>query len=215
MINVIIPVLNEEVVLTEKADYYQKLKTKARIIFVDGGSTDRTGQVAKNYGEVILSGRGRALQKNSGAANTQTEYLLFLHVDSYLCDDSMDAIVRALDNGVAGGCLTMKIEDGHWMFRLYETIINFRAKYFRVLDGDLGLFVKRSVFNDLGQFDSVNIMEDIMFAKKLRRAGRVQVLPQCICVSSRKWHDNGFGKTFFAYSLAYLRYWTRIPSFKQ
>ena len=214
MIDIIIPVLNEEKILIEQAPHYRHLKTKANVIFVDGGSTDRTVQIAQDYGDVLTAPRGRALQKNAGASTTRSKYILFLHVDSSIEDNALEAIEQALDRGVVGGCLTMHIDDDRWLFRIYEKIINGRAKIFSVLDGDLGLFVERSIFEQVGSFDAVPIMEDIKFSVKLRRAGPIQILPQTIHVSSRKWHAQGFGKTFFLYTLAYLQLWTGWPFFK-
>jgi len=208
MVDIVIPVLNEEKILREKDDYYSALKDSARIIFVDGGSEDSTVQLAKRYGEVFLSKPGRAFQKNLGAKQARSDYLVFLHVDSFISLNSFPSIKNAIDQGAAGGCLTMRIDDKGFMFRVYEWTVNFRAKNFGVIDGDLGMFVKRSIFEKVGGFDELPIMEDLRFGKKLRRAGRVKVLKDNIHVSARTWHEKGFLKTFFFYTLAYMKLWT-------
>ncbi len=216
MLDVIIPVYNEEKILLQKKDYYQSLRHKARVIFVDGGSTDRTVEIAKNFGEVIASERGRALQMNKGVQISNAEYILFLHVDTYIYRvGALDKVTGVLSNGICGGCFTMNIEDSRRIFRIFEWIVNFRAKYWGVMDGDLGLFVKRSVFDNVGQFDSLPIMEDILFSKKLRKEGKWAVLPDRILVSSRKWDEKGFLKTFVQYCRAYVGFWFKLPLGKE
>ena len=207
MPNIIIPVLNEEKILTKEAQYYQTLKTKARVIFVDGGSTDRTVEIARKYGEVISCATGRAIQKNRGAQETQAEHLLFLHVDALIDENALDSIDQALKKGFIGGCLTMHIQDKGFMFRIYEWTVNFRARVLGVIDGDLGTFVRRDIFDQLGGFDLLPVMEDLLFAKKLRKTGSISVLPDRIFVSSRKWHERGFVRTFCDYTLAHIQLW--------
>jgi len=150
MVDIIIPVLNEEKVLTQEAQYYQTLKNRARVIFVDGGSTDRTIEIAKTYGKVVSSPAGRAIQKNHGTQETQAEYLLFLHVDALIDEHALDSIDEILRKGSIGGCLTMHIADKGFIFRIYEWTVNFRARAFGIIDGDLGTFVRRDIFDQLG-----------------------------------------------------------------
>jgi len=207
MPDIVIPILNEEQILTKEVQYYQTLKHKAKVIFVDGGSTDRTVAIAQEYGEVISCATGRAIQKNRGAQETKTEHLLFLHVDALIDDHALDHIDQILKNGSIGGCLTMHIQDNGLMFRIYEKIVNFRARVFGIIDGDLGTFVRRDIFDQLGGFDLLPVMEDLLFAKKLCKIGPISVLPEPIYVSSRKWRERGFVRTFCDYTIAYLRLW--------
>jgi len=208
MVDIIIPVLNEEEILTKEAQYYQILKSRAKVIFVDGGSTDRTAEVAQKYGKVITCSTGRAIQKNRGAQESQAKYILFLHVDALVDGHALDRIDQILKEGSIGGCLTMRINDNKLIFRIYEKIINFRARIFGIIDGDLGIFVRKDIFDQLGGFDLLPVMEDLTFAKKLRKVGPIKVLPNSIYVSSRKWHERGFVRTLWEYTLAYVRLWT-------
>jgi len=208
MLDIIIPILNEEKILLENDAYYQDLKDRARVIFVDGGSTDRSVEIAKGYAEVFSSRRGRAVQKNRGTKEAKSEHLLFLHVDSFVEGEALNNIDHILGKGAVGGCLTMRIEGAGLMFRIYEKIVNIRARVFGVIDGDLGMFVRRDIFEQLGGFDALPVMEDIVFSKKLRKAGPIRVLPDFIDVSSRKWEEKGFVRTFWEYTCAYVKLWT-------
>ena len=215
MLEIIIPVLNEEKILREKKDYYLWLKNQARVIFVDGGSLDQTVVIAQKYGELISSKAGRAFQKNIGASHTIEEDILFLHVDACIDERAIDEVHHTLNKGVGAGCFTMKIEDPRPIFRLYENIVNWRAKIFGVIDGDLGLFVKKSLFERIGRFNELPIMEDLIIGKKLRKVCKIKSLPNKILVSSRRWDEEGFGRTFFRYMLAYIQLWTAIPFYKE
>jgi len=208
MIDIIIPVLDEQKILEEQSGYYKNLSEKAHIVFVDGGSNDKTVEVASRYGQVVVSKKGRALQKNSGVGAAKSNYLCFLHVDTQIDIEALSDIEDVLSKGTCGGCLTMAINDSGFVFRIFENIVNWRANCFKVFDGDLGQFVRRDVFAKLGGYDSVTIMEDILFSRKLRNVGNVFVLPNTITVSSRKWHEKGFCKLFFQYVLAYVWLWT-------
>lgn len=207
-ISIIIPVLNEEKVLTRCSDYYRRLGDEASIVFVDGGSSDHTITIAQRYGQVVSSALGRGMQKNCGASKSQAKGLLFLHVDSFLDNGALEVVDRALGHGAVGGCFTMRIEDRGLLFRLYEGIVNFRAKNFGVVDGDLGMFVRKDVYDAIGGFDHFSVMEDIVFSGKLRKVGRLHVLPNEIVVSSRRWHERGFMRTFWDYTVAYVNLWT-------
>ena len=214
-IDIIIPVFNEEEILQEKRVYYNSLKQWARIYFVDGGSSDRTVAIARKYGDIVLSNKGRAVQKNRGAYESKSEYLCFLHVDSYITEHALKQAQAFLAKGNSVGCFSMKIEDRKLIFRLYERVVNWRAGALGVFDGDLGLFIKREAFEQLGGFDKLPIMDDVAFGQKIKRSSsmKLHVLTEDIQVSSRKWYKQGFIKTFFLYSLAYIQLWTGIKFF--
>ncbi len=214
MVDVIIPVYNEEKILREKAAYFNSLKNKARLIFVDGGSQDLTIEIAQNYGELIRSQQGRCHQMNAGAALADSTCLLFLHVDTSIEPEALEQIQSALQKGNCAGCLTLAIDDKHFIFRIFEGWVNWRARAFGVLDGDLGLFVNRDIFKTVGGFDPTPIMEDILFSRKIRKIARPHVLTEKIKASSRRWRDQGFLRTGMRYALAYLQLWTRIPFLK-
>lgn len=212
MLDIIIPVYNEEKILRERAGYFHGLRERARLVFVDGESTDRTVEIARHYGEVVRSPKGRGLQKNHGARHAVSQHLLFLHVDACLKPDSLQRIHEALNEGVCGGCLTLKIEDEGWIFSIFERIVNFRARRMGIIDGDLGMFVRKDVFDRLGGFDVLPVMEDIFFSKRLRKAGRLSPLDDRITVSSRKWREQGFFRTLGRYAWYYLKPWPQIRS---
>ena len=83
LVSVVIPVLNEEQRVADCVDRAQALG-HVEVIVVDGGSIDRTGDLACSADKVLHSDRGRAIQMNAGAAAASGEILLFLHADCWL-----------------------------------------------------------------------------------------------------------------------------------
>lgn len=207
MTDIVIPVFNEEKVLRESEKYYSWLKTQARIFFVDGASQDKTREIAGQYGRVICCQRGRAIQMNTGAALCRAPHILFLHVDTFLSPGALESIHAIFKKGFTAGCFSLAIDDDRWIFRFFEKLVNLRARRFKIIDGDLGLFVRKDVFYQVGRFDEVAVMEDILFSRKIRSAGRIIVLPDKIRVLSRRWHQDGFLNILFKYTKAYLRLW--------
>jgi len=84
MTSVIIPVFNEEEMLCKNFDHFENLKEHAELIFVDGGSDDRTVELASKISIVLKGKKRRAVQMNIGAKKATGDILLFLHADSYL-----------------------------------------------------------------------------------------------------------------------------------
>ncbi len=207
MLDIIIPVLNEENILKEKKSYFNMLKNKAHLIFVDGGSGDRTVEMAGQYGKIISSQPGRGIQKNEGVLHAHSENLLFLNVDTSIDITTIDKIMEAFGRGIYAGCLKMTIDHPAKPFKLFAEIINFRGKYCGIIDADLGMFIKKATFETTGRFEPLPYMEDITFSKKLKKYLKPVMLPESIHVSSRKWHEQGFLKTFFCYLWAYIQLW--------
>jgi len=208
MTDIIIPIYNEEKLLRGRAEYFYQLARSGRLIFADGQSTDQSLKVAACYGNVVAAGYGRALQMNEAAHHSCGEYLVFLHADTCVSAEALKTAQQRMSDGAAGGCFRMQIEEPGVIYRIFENLVNFRARHFAVLDGDLGLFVRRDIFEHLGGFDDCPVMEDLLFARKLRWAGPVVVLDQPILVSARRWKEDGFFRTFLQYSTAYIRLWT-------
>jgi len=215
MVSVIVPIYNEEKALTKNSPYLEKLKGYAELIFVDGGSADRSIEIAASYGKVLLSEKGRAAQMNYGAGFAQGNILFFLHADSIISVDTLRCIESKLrDNSFIGGCLTQRIDREGLQYRLIESFGNIRARLTRVFYGDQGIFVRKDIFLKIGGFPEVPIMEDIIFTKKLRKAGKTIVLRDKILVSPRRWEKNGIIKTTLLFNLIIILFRMKVPLHK-
>ena len=197
MISVIIPVYNEEECLLKNDVYYQVISKSGDLIFVDGGSTDRTVLLARKLGRVFTAPKNRGMQMNRGAQEAKHNILLFLHADAVIHSANLQQIVKAIKGKrYVGGCFKQVLDDPAILYRWIAWTGNIRAKVSKIFYGDQAIFVRRDVFQQLGGFPEVKIGEDVLFTKKLRRKGRVGILPFAVNCSVRRWKKQGIMKTF-------------------
>jgi rSAM/selenodomain-associated transferase 2 len=195
MISVIIPTLNEEKnigvcirrVLAEGAD--------CEIIVADGGSTDCTVEKAKEFHgvKVVNSERGRGLQMNRGAVSANGNVLLFLHADTRLEEGwGRDVNGSLHDDVFAGGAFAFRIDGAGKHFRLIELWVKMRCSLFSLPYGDQGIFVRRDIFDKLGGYRDIPLMEDVDLVRRIKRIGRMTVLARKAVTSARRWTGGGW-----------------------
>ena len=160
-------------------------RARWRSWWCDGGSTDATVEIPSRRATVLHGPRGRAVQMNTGAQAATGEVLLFLHGDTVLHPDALPAVRRALaDWRVVGGTFTLRFDRRHPLLRLYTLCTRLPLAAFRF--GDQGIFVRRGVFERLGGFRELPLLEDVDFLGRLRRAGRLAVVPRPVTTSARR-----------------------------
>jgi rSAM/selenodomain-associated transferase 2 len=170
MISVIIPTLNEEDNIGRCIQAIRSEDDCCEVILADGGSTDRTVEIAGTYEgvRIVKTGRGRGLQMNKGAAAAGGEVLLFLHADTRLEEGWTKAIVSLLDDrSVAGGAFSFKVDNPDRHYRLIELWVGFRCGIFKLPYGDQGIFVRRDIFDGLGGYREIPLMEDVDMVRRL------------------------------------------------
>jgi len=210
-LSIIVPVLNERQRLPDLVGELQRIGAE-QIIIVDGGSTDGsiewlkqhwesltskesltdkksltgreslTNQSASN--ELISSDPGRAKQMNAGVQHAKHEMLLFLHADTVLPDQAKELICQS-----AG------------------SLINLRSRISGVATGDQAIFVHRQLFDQVGGFDNIALMEDVAISKKLRALVKPTSLIAKVSTSARRWQRDGIARTVLKmwwYRLAYF-----------
>lgn len=197
MISVIIPVYNEETMLRKNNNYYRVLSQNSELIFVDGGSEDKTVSLANKLGRVVKARKNRAAQMNAGAHAAKGKILLFLHADAILQQRHLEKLEEiVISKEFAGGCLTQVLDEPGLIFKWIAFTGNVRAKMTKVFYGDQAIFVRQSIFKKLRGFPEVKICEDILFSRKLRNFGSVDILPVPVYCSARRWKKRGIMKTF-------------------
>jgi rSAM/selenodomain-associated transferase 2 len=190
-ISVIIPTLNEASCL---APNLARLRSQRphQIIVADGGSTDGTVAAAAGADVVLHAARGRAQQMNAGAARATGDVLLFLHADCVLETGALAQVEPILSGRqVAAGCFTMAVRAPGLLYRAIEGCATTRVRLTGLIYGDQGLFLGRSLFEWLGGFPPLRLMEDVFLSRLLRRQGRVVVARGRIFVSPRRWQQHG------------------------
>jgi rSAM/selenodomain-associated transferase 2 len=152
---------------------------------------------------------------NAGAAASGGDVLIFLHADTRLPSDARFAIEEALeDPSCVGGRFDVRFEpDSGWRW-VISRMMNIRSRWTDIATGDQTLFVRRAVFEQLGGFPDIPIMEDVEFCRRLKRAGRIAALRSTAITSYRRWHTWGPLRTILLmWSLRSL-YWLGISPHK-
>ena len=210
MMSVIIPVYNEEHVIGKTLDYIHANSTSDQvreIIVVDGGSTDDTVNEARQHGAGVIESprKGRAAQMNAGALAASGGILYFLHADSLPPRSFATDVQQALDTGFTIGCFRLQFDLDHWFLKANAWFTRFDINAFRF--GDQSLFVDREVFLRAGKFCEKHIvMEDQEIIRRLRKYGKLIVVPKPIVTSSRKYEANGVYKMQAIFFLIYFLY---------
>lgn len=194
MISVIIPVLDEGRQLKEILDNIASVPGRKEVIVVDGGSRDKTVKIAKGRTRVVFSEKGRAIQMNAGASIAQGDTLLFLHADCRLEKNAIYEIEKTINEGFVGGCFTLYSGDS-LKYKLLDTLGKINSAMLGEYFGDHGIFVREDVFEKIGGFREISIMEDVEFTKRLRKAGKTKQLEERIHANPRRFERGGFFRT--------------------
>ncbi len=214
-IAVIIPILNEEKALPSLLQGLLCLNFE-EMILVDGGSQDRTIEVAKELLESstypqcqILSGpKGRAAQMNAGAAQATTDILLFLHADTQLPDTAKMVIERTLGNqDIVGGRFDVRFPEDRGYAWVICRMMSIRSRVSGICTGDQAMFVRRSIFEGMGGFANILLMEDLEFSRRLKRQGTVVALRDTVTTSFRRWEKAGPFRTIVQMWTLRFLYW--------
>ena len=210
-ISVIVPVLNEEKSIAATLQALARLQPYETIV-VDGVSEDRTAEIAAEFGvKVIPSERGRARQMNRGAREASGDVLLFLHADTRLPSTAFSDIAGAMgDPRYVGGRFDVELDGKHWLLPLVGRLISYRSRLSKVATGDQAQFARRAVFQRMGGFEDIPLMEDIAFCRTLKRLGEVACLRSRVVTSARRWEVDGVWRTIFRMWTLKLLYLTGV-----
>jgi rSAM/selenodomain-associated transferase 2 len=210
-ISIIIPVLHEEQTIAPTLETLSRL-TPDEIIVVDGGSTDRTREIVqRTLAKCIVAPRGRARQMNAGAHAAMGDVLLFLHADTRLPPSALTDVRTALgDLRFVGGRFDVKLDREEWMFRLIGTLMNVRSRLTKIATGDQAIFVRRGVFDEIGGFPDLPLMEDVAFSRLLKKRGRIACLRRKVVTSARRWEKAGVWQTIFKMWTLRFLYFTGV-----
>lgn len=211
-VSVIIPAWNEERALPGTLGDVRALGVED-VIVVDGGSEDRTREVAERAGaRVIASARGRGAQMHAGAQSATGDVYWFLHADTRVSREAYAALRDAVarEPQLAGGNFALRFSGESTGARVLEWLYP-RLRYLGLCYGDSGFFVVREQYWACGGFATHPLFEDLDLLRRLRRGGRFVHLPVAIESSSRRWERGGFAKVFARWMVLQVLYWLGAP----
>lgn len=190
--SIIVPTLNEELILESTLAQIQQLSPH-ELIVCDGGSDDDTCKIAERFSRRVINvSVGRSLQMNAGADEATGDLLLFLHADSRLEPESFRKMLEYMkDPKWLGGAFSLCIESENWPLKLISSLANIRSKYFGLAYGDQGIFVRKEVFRKLKGFAPIPICEDLDFYHRMKKKGPVIHLKEKAHTSPRRWIQEG------------------------
>jgi rSAM/selenodomain-associated transferase 2 len=209
MISVIIPTLNEQENVRGCIECIRGDSGDAEIIVCDGGSSDATVRIVREHEEAILieTPRGRGVQMNRGAAVARGGVLLFLHADTRLQRGWSGELLSALaDETVVAGAFTFKIDNPARRYRLIESWVKLRCFLFNLPYGDQGIFVRRDIFDKIGGYRDIPLMEDVEIVGRLKMEGRLVLLEKSAVTHDRRWAQKGWLRASAANQMVMLMY---------
>jgi len=196
---IVLPVLDEALTLAERLRTLEGLRRRgARVVVVDGGSQDDTLAIARQHADLaLLAPRGRASQMNAGAAACPADVLLFLHADTVLPENADVLVRRATLGPFAWGRFDVRIASPRRLLGAVGTLMNLRSRWTGIATGDQALFVRHDLFQRVGGFPDLPLMEDIAICRVLKRQGRPACLREKVVTSARRWERHGVWRTIF------------------
>lgn len=206
-ISIIIPTLNEAENIKEAIAITQP-STNVEVIVVDGGSRDDTVKIAQSLGvKVISSSPGRAMQMNAGAVAASGDILLFLHADTCLPTGFDEMLRTALQQSeTVAGAFKLRINASLLSLRWVEWGVNVRSHFCQMPYGDQAIFLTKKVFQEIGGFPELLIMEDFELMRRLKRIGRIVIIPTPVLTSARRWLKKGVFKTTLLNQVVIIAY---------
>ena len=165
------------------------------VVVADGGSRDGTGAEARRLGaRLVEAAQGRGRQLVAGAAAAGGEWLLFLHADTRPAPgwhEEASAFMNAPGNEGRAACFRFALDDRAAAARLLERLVALRCRLFALPYGDQGLLIHRSLYEALGGFRPLPLMEDVDFARRIGRR-RLAYLATPAVTSAQRYRRAGY-----------------------
>ena len=217
LVSIIVPVLNESRNITGLIKSLQGLDGDKELIISDGGSTDNTRELAVSLEVTVIKAKsGRAFQMNEAAKISRGQILWFLHADSRVSCSSLQDITRAIGEGASCGFFRLEFYDANDPFMNFiARTSHTRAKNFGLIFGDQGMFFRRDVFESLGGFAGISLMEDWEISRRLlplHRLGKIAALDTVIQTSARRYLTHGRLRTWLKMNIIKALYILGCPT---
>jgi len=212
VLSFVIPAYNEELTILATIASIQEAMSAVggdyEIVVADDASTDRTAAIATEAGARVVHVQNRQISKtrNAGAAAAKGDRLIFVDADTRVNADVIRGAIWSLDHGAVGGGAAVRFDDqapryARWLLKW----VLMQMGWFRMAAGCF-FFARRDAFDAVGGFDERHFAgEEIMLSWALRRHGRMEILPEHVVTSSRKFRSRSFFSTAWLTLRLFLR----------
>lgn len=189
--SIVIPTINEEHRIGKQIRYIRRLKKECEIIVVDGGSSDKTIEIAKKAGvTVICSKQGRGTQLKAGAEASSGDIFVFLHTDTKLPSNAFSILQKFFeiqDNLIA--TFRINFQPPYFLLKIVSVFVRFDT--FLTKFGDQSITIRNSFYKQLGGFPDWPLFEDVYIFNQARKYTKIHTLPGVVQSSSRRFKKNG------------------------
>ncbi len=199
-LSIIIPTFNEADNIGKLITYLKKNDENkiTEIIIADGGSTDNTSEIAvKNGAKVLLCpAKGRAAQINYAASFADADILYFIHADCFPPKNYIYDITHAIQNGFEFGRYRTKFDSRKNLLKINGWFTRF--DWFICYGGDQTLFITKKLFNKIGGYNDMMIMEDFDIVRRGKQFAKYKIIKNNVLISARKYENNNWLKVQLA-----------------
>jgi rSAM/selenodomain-associated transferase 2 len=213
-ISVVIPILNAAEELPKALATLAKLALVGEIIVVDGGSRDDGVAIARQAGaRVIEATRGRGTQLAAGALEATGVWLLFLHADCRFeagGEDAVRAFVTAPKAACCAGYFDLALDDDVPAARQLERLVRWRCRLLALPYGDQGLLIHRTLYDRIGGYRAIPLMEDVDIARRLGRK-RLKPIGATITASAKRYQRDGYWQRSLRNLICLSLYFAGVP----
>ena len=211
-LSIIIPTLDEAEAVVALLQQLQSLRARGHeVILADGGSKDDTVALAEPLVDrVLVTPAGRARQMNAGAAVANGQMLWFVHADSRIPQRADEHILQSA--GPVWGRFNVHLSGDRMLLRVVERLMNLRSRITGIATGDQGIFVSRVLFERIGGYADLPLMEDIDLSKRLKHEQTPVCLHNTLTTSSRRWEQKGIVRTILLMWTLRLAWFLGVPA---
>ncbi len=220
MISVVIPTLNAQSGLTATLAALVPATVQGlirEVIIADGGSGDATAEIADVAGANFIRGEtGRGAQLAAGADEACSNWLLFLHGDTVLqpgWEAEASIFMERVDSGarpVGAAAFSFALDDFGARPRMLEAIVALRCALLRLPYGDQGLLIPKRLYNSIGGYRPLPLMEDVDLVRRLGRKRLVMMRSKAV-TSAERYKSDGYIARVARNAACLSLYFLRVP----
>ena len=213
-VSVIVPVCNEPPEILRQINSLVDLDGVLEVIVVDASEPESKGNLMESLNPSVIlihsDIAGRAVQMNFGSRQASGDILWFVHADTSVPINAAQTISRFVTSDHPWGRFDVRFRSSVAKMRLVANMMNLRSTLTKICTGDQAIFVDRVIFEKIGGFPQIAIMEDIALSRKLKSSGSMVRVRTPVETSARRWEIDGYMRTIALMSMMRLLYWSGV-----